>query len=96
MTKSNLFKSNCQVLISGTEKVEIRKLKNQKVFIDYSQTIDAVYESLEDYYPTKRRKVFIEFDNIIADMEANKKLSPVITKLFLRGRKLNISLVFIS
>ena len=76
--------------------MEIRKLKNQKVFIDYSQTIDAVYESLEDYYLTKRRKVFIEFDNIIADMEANKKLSPVITKLFLRGRKLNISLVFIS
>ena len=36
------------------------------------------------------------FDNIIADMESNKKLSPIVTELFLRGRKLNVSLVFIS
>ena len=36
------------------------------------------------------------FDNMIADMEANKKLPPTITELFLRGRKLNISIVFIS
>ena len=50
-----------------------------------------------DYYnPTKKRKVLIVFDDMIADMEANKKLSLKVTELFLRGRKLNISLVFIS
>ena len=38
----------------------------------------------------------IVFDDIIADMESNKLLSPIITELFLRGRKLNILLVFIS
>ena len=41
-------------------------------------------------------KVLIVFDDMVADMEANKKLSPIVTELFLRGRKLNISLVSIS
>ena len=68
-------------------------MKNLKAFIDYSQTIDD--ENLENYNPTKKKKVLIVFDDIIADMEANKKLIGIVTELFLRGRKLNISLVFI-
>ena len=44
----------------------------------------------------KRRKVLIVFDDMIADMEANKKLSLIVSELLLRGRKLNISLVLIS
>ena len=51
---------------------------------------------MEDYNPTKKRTVLIMFDDMIADMKSNKKLSPTVTELFLRGRKLNISLVFIS
>ena len=50
---------------------------------------------LEDYNPTKKRKVLIVFDDMIADTEANKKLNPIVNELFLRGRKLNILLVFI-
>ena len=72
------------------------KTKNPKAFIDCSQTIDDVYKDSEDYNPTKKREVLIVFDDMIADMEANKKLSPIITELFLGGRKLSISLVFIS
>ena len=71
-------------------------LKTPREFIDYSQTIDDVYENLEDYNPTKKRKMLIVFDDIIADKESNKKLSPIVSELFLRGRKLNISLAFIS
>ena len=74
----------------------MKKLKNPKVFIYYSQTIYDLYESLEDYNPTKKRKVLILFDDVIGHMEANKKFSPVVTELFLRGRKLDISLVFIT
>ena len=44
----------------------------------------------------KKKKVLIVFDDLIDDMESNKKLSPNITELFLIGRKLSISLVFIS
>ena len=56
-----------------------------------------VYENLEDYNPKKKKKrVLIVFDDMIADMKSNKKLSPIVTELFLSGRKLNILLVFIS
>ena len=50
-----------------------------------------LYENLEDYNPTKKIRVLIVFDDMVADMESNKKLSPIVTELFLRGRKLNIS-----
>ena len=50
---------------------------------------------MKDYNPTKKRIVLTVFDDVI-DMESNKKLSLMVTKVFLRGRKLNISLVFIS
>ena len=84
------------MLINGRENVGIKKLKNPKVFIDYSQTIDDVYENLEDYNPTKKRVVLMVFDDKIANIESNKKVSPIVTELFLRGRKSNISLVFVS
>ena len=90
------FKLKCQLLIDEREKVRIENLKNPKAFVDYSQTIDDVYENLEDYNATKKRRVLIVFDDMIADMEPNKKLNPKISELFLKGRKLNISLVLIS
>ena len=64
--------SICQFLINGRENVGITKVKHQKAFIDYSQTIVVVYENLEDYYPTIKRRVLIVFDDIIADMECYK------------------------
>ena len=54
-----------------------------------------VYKNLQHYNPTKKSKILIVFDNIIANIETNEKLSPIATELFLKGRKLNISLVFI-
>ena len=78
------------MLINEREKVGIKKLKNPKAFIDYSQTIDDVYENLEGYNPTKKRRVLTKFDDMTADMESNKKVSPKVTELFLKGRKLNI------
>ena len=68
------------MLINGREKGGINTLKNPKSFIDYSQTIHDGYENLEDYNPIKKRRVLI----------------PKVTILFLRERKRNISLVFIS
>ena len=51
---------------------------------------------MEDYNPTKKKRVLIVFNNLITDMETNKKLSPIVTELFSRRRKLKISFVFIS
>ena len=76
------FESTCQLLINGRKKLGIENLKNPKAFIDYSQTNYDVYENLEDYNPKKERRVLIVFDDIIADMKSNKKVSPVVTELF--------------
>ena len=57
--------------LSTEKKVGIKELKNPKAFIDYSQIIDA-YGNLEDYNPTKKRKVLILFDNMIANVEVSK------------------------
>ena len=70
--------------------------KHPKLFIGYSQTIDDVDENLEQYNPIKKRKVLTVFDYGIADMEAYKKLSPIVTELSIGGRKLTISLNFIT
>ena len=54
-----------------------------------------VYKNIEDYNLRKKRKVLIVFDDMIADIINNNKLNPIVTELFIRGRKLNISTVFI-
>ena len=58
--------------------------------------MEDIYKSIEDYNPNKKRKILIVFDDMIADMLSNKKLNPIVTEFFIRGRKLNISLVFIT
>ena len=55
-----------------------------------------VYKNIEDYKPGKERKFLIVFDDMIADMINNKELNSIVTELFIRGRKLNISIVFIT
>ena len=55
-----------------------------------------VYKNIDNYNPDKENKILIVFDDMIADMINNKKLNSIVTELFIRGRKLNISLVFIS
>ena len=55
-----------------------------------------VYKNIEDYNLGKERKILIIFDDMIADMINNKKLNPIVTELFIRGRKRNISIVFIT
>ena len=55
-----------------------------------------VYKNIEDYNPGEKRKIIIVFDDMIADMINNKKLNPVVTELFIRRRKLNIYIVFIT
>ena len=65
-----------------------------KPFIEYSNDIQDVYKNIDDYNLGKKRKIIIVLDDMIADMISNKKLNPVVTELFIRGRKLNISIVF--
>ena len=84
---------NCLLM---KEKIGIKKLKNPKAFTDYSQTIDDAYENWEDYNPTKNRRVLTVFNDMTADVESNIKLSPIVTELLFKRKKLIILLVFIS
>ena len=54
-----------------------------------------VYKNIDEYNPNKENNILIVFDDMIADMIHNKKLNSVITELFIRGRKLNTSFVFL-
>ena len=55
-----------------------------------------VYKNNDEYNPDKERKIIIVFGDMIADMINNKKLDSTVTELFIRWRKLNTSLVFIT
>ena len=90
------YKKIYQYLINKREKVGINHFNDPKTFMEYSNDMQDVYKNIEYYNPIKKRKVLRIFDDMIADMINNNKLSPVVTELFIRGRKLNISIVFIT
>ena len=58
--------------------------------------MNDVYKNIDDYNPDKENKILIVFDDMITDMIHNKKLNSIVTELFIKGRKLNISLVFLT
>ena len=66
-----------------------------KTFIDNSNDMHDVYKNIDNHNPDKENKILIVFDDMIAHMILNKKLNSVVTELFISGRKLSISLVFI-
>ena len=69
---------------------------HQNPFFECSNTMDDVYENIDDYNPNRKRKVLIVFDDMIADIMTNKKIQVIIKKIFIRCRKLNISLECIT
>ena len=72
-------------------------IEDSKAFIEYSNNTDNIYKNIEEYNPNKKHKILLVFDDdLIADMLNNKKLNPIVTELFIRGRELNISFVFIT
>ena len=64
--------------------------------MEYSNDMQDVYKNIEEYNLGKEKKILIDLDDMIADMINNKKLNLIVTELFIRGRKLNISIVFIT
>ena len=92
----DLNESKYECLIKNCENAGIKHLNDSKAFIECSNTMDDVYENINDYNPNRRRKILIVFDDMIADIMTNKKFQSIIKELFIRCRKLNISLVFIT
>ena len=90
------YEAKYQYLINKGEIVGLDHFDDPKAFMEYSNDMQDVYKNIEDYNPVKKRKILIVFDDMIADMINNKKLNPIVTELFIRSRKLNISIVFIA
>ena len=85
-----------QYLIKICEKVSIDHHNDPRVYVQYSNDIRDVYININYYNPDKEKKILIVFDDVIGDMIHNKQLNSIVTELFIRGRKLKISLVFIT
>ena len=92
----DLSESKYENLIKNSENAGIKHLNDPKVFIDCSNTMDDVSENIDDYNLNRKRKVLIVFDHMIADIMTNKKFQLIIKELFIRCRKINISLIFIT
>ena len=90
------YKSKYQYLINEREGVGINHFNDPKAFIEYSNDMHDVYKNIDEYNPDKENKILIVFDDMIGDTIHNKKLNSIVTELLIRGRKLNISLVFIT
>ena len=90
------YEDKCQYLINKRECVGINHLNDPKAFFEYSNDMHDVYKNIDNYNPDKENKILIVFDDMIADMINNKKLNSIVTELFIRCKRLNISLAFIS
>ena len=91
---SSEWKYKC--LIQKRENAGINHFNDWNAYIQCSNTMDDVYENINDYNPSRKRKILIVFDDMIADIKSNKKFQAIIEELFIRCRKVNISVVFIT
>ena len=92
----DLNKPKYKILIKKRKDAGIKHLNDPNAFIECSNTMDDVYENIHDYNSSRKRKILIVFDDMIASIMTNKRFQAIIKKLFIICRKLSISLVFIT
>ena len=85
-----------QLLIKKRKDAGVKNLDDLTAFIEYLNIIDNVYNNIDVYNSKRKRKVLIVFDDMIADIMTNKRRQTIIKELFIRCRKLNISLLFVT
>ena len=96
MYAKDLEETKYQFLVEKREKAGIKNLNNKNAFIECSNNMDDIYENIEDYNPTRKKNVWIIFDSMISCVMSNKKAKQVLKELFIRCRKIFISLIFIT
>ena len=91
----NADEKKYQYLINKREQVGIKNLNDPHAFIEYSNDMNDVLENINNYSKNRDKKVLIIFDDMIADIMGSEKFKAIVKELFIRCRKLNISIVFI-
>ena len=92
----DLCKPKYEFLIKKRENAGIKHLNNLNAFNKCSNTMDDVYENINDCNPSRKRKILIIFDDMNTDIKSKKEFQAIVEELFIRCRKLNILLVFIT
>ena len=92
--QKDLSKLKYEFLIKKCEDAGTKHFNDPNAFIEYSNTMDGVYGNIDDYKPSRKGKILIAFDDMIADIMTNRKFQAIIKELFIRCRKVNILLVF--
>ena len=92
----DLHEPKYEYLINKREQAGIKKLSDPHAFIEYSDGINDKLDDINNYNKNRDKKVLIVFDDMVADIEYNKKFKRIIKELFDRARKINVSIVFIT
>ena len=92
----DLSEPKYEFLIKKREDVGIKYCNDPNAFIECSNRMDDVYQNIDDCNPSRKRKILVLFDDMIADIMTNKKFQVIIKELFIKYRKVNITLVFIT
>ena len=92
----DLHEPKYEYLINKREQAGIKKLSDPHAFIEYSDGINDRLDDINNYNKNRDKKVLIVFDDMVADIEYNKKFKRIIKELFDRARKINVSIVFIT
>ena len=79
-----LSETKHEILIKKRENVGIKHLNDSNAFIECSNTMDDVYDNIDDYKPNRQKKILIVFDDMIADIMSNKKFQAIIKESFIR------------
>ena len=90
------MKQFIKILFEKYEEISLEEHKDPKVLSESSDNKQDVYKNIVECTQIKKRKVLIVFDGMIADMISSKKFNQIVTDLFIRGKKLSISSVFIT
>ena len=83
------YEAKYRFLIDKRESTGLKHFNDSKAFIEYSNDMVDIYNNIDEYHPNKKRKILIVFDDVISD-------NPIVTELFIRCKKLNISLALIT
>ena len=92
----DLYEAKYQYLINIRQKVGIDHFDDLKAYTKHSNDMRDVHKIIDEYNPDLENKTLIGFDDMIADMINNRKLDSIVTELFIRCKKLNIFLAFIT
>ena len=96
MYTKELEEPKYQFLIDKREKAGLKNLNDRIAFIEHSNSMDDIYDNIEDNNKKRKRKILIICDDMVSHIKSDKKAQKLLLNLFIQCRKLNTSLCFLT